>query len=70
MQRKKFRKTKTYQSTTNGFILRGTVDQIIAKYEALALTAKREKDTTAEHRFLQAADHYKRIKEEENNVRE
>ena len=59
---------KVHQTTVEGVTMRGFADQIITKCEGLGCQAQREKDHRAAHRFFQTADHFKRVKDEENNV--
>lgn len=58
---------KIYQTTVEGVVMRGFADQIVSKCEGLGYQAEREKDNIAAQRFFQTADHYKRVKDQEEN---
>lgn len=58
---------KIYTTNVGDLIIRGSASQIITKCEGLGYEAQRAKDEVLAHRFLQTADHYKRIENDTIN---
>lgn len=56
------RRVQTYQTTVEDVVIRGDINHVITKCEALGYEARRDKDEIRAQRFFQTADHYKRIK--------
>lgn len=54
-------RVQTYVSNCGEIIVRGTVKQLVEKYENLALEASNLKDRVAKHMYLQHAEHYSKV---------
>jgi hypothetical protein len=60
MSREKRRSRTSYCGT---YILRGTPEQLVHRYESLAAQARNEKDNMNEQMYLQYADHWRRVED-------
>jgi len=60
-RRSEYRRQNHFVSRTGEHVIRGTAEQIAHRYEQLAADARAMKDDVSAQRFMQPADHYKRI---------
>jgi hypothetical protein len=64
MSREKRRSRTSYcgwHAQGGTYILRGTPEQLVHRYESLAAQARNEKDNMNEQMYLQYADHWRRV---------